>query len=424
MSRRVMVLGVGAFAHAVMAILKDSGAETGCYLTRSYGHFGPKSVGQTWNAEEHPSPLDLIDEFCPDLIIPMSIAWAEQPWSKTLVDANAPLLSAVGEAMQIEISRDHAAQLCRQHGISVPDSYLVQNREEAIELIRTKPGPYVLKNPICSPFSPLHTIVCETVEDTLGWLNRADDSEGLFLQEFMGNAEIGHFVFISGGQILSLVTNQEYKRAFTGNMGPVAGAPLGGIAEADPDDRYGLAKQLIHPLKPWFDKTGYYGPLQVTAILRNGTWHAVEYNIRLGVTTAALLLRMLDKPMETLIEVANNRIPSMEWNQETRYGCTITLAGQGYPYVVPSVPRLPVDIRQPLDCDLWWNEVDGLEGKLCMASHHSLDKGHRICDVNACAAELDHAVAKVYENIARIRCLGSYYRLDLGQSLWPPGRGF
>ena len=31
MSRRVMVLGVGAFAHAVMAILKDSGAETGCY---------------------------------------------------------------------------------------------------------------------------------------------------------------------------------------------------------------------------------------------------------------------------------------------------------------------------------------------------------------------------------------------------------
>ena len=26
-----------------------------------------------------------------------------------------------------------------------------------------------MKNPICSPFSPVHTIVCETVEDTLGW---------------------------------------------------------------------------------------------------------------------------------------------------------------------------------------------------------------------------------------------------------------
>ena len=34
MPRRVMVFGVGSFAHAVMTILKESGAEVCCYLTR------------------------------------------------------------------------------------------------------------------------------------------------------------------------------------------------------------------------------------------------------------------------------------------------------------------------------------------------------------------------------------------------------
>ena len=52
-----------------------------------------------------------------------------------------------------------------------------------------------------------------------------------------------------------MVTNQEFKRAFTGDMGPLAGAPLAGIVEQDPEDKYGLAKELIHPLKPWFEET-------------------------------------------------------------------------------------------------------------------------------------------------------------------------
>ena len=30
--------------------------------------------------------------------------------------------------------------------------------------------------------------------------------------------------------------------------------------------------------------------------------------------------------------------------------------------------------------------------------------------------------ARAYDNIRRVRCLGSYYRTDIGQSLWPPGQ--
>ena len=127
MTSRVMVLGVGAFAHAVQTILREDGAETACYLTRPYSHFGPKIVGQNWNSEDHPSPLPLIEKFKPDLIIPQAVAWAEQPWAADLVKQGLPIFSPVGDAMQIEISRQESSELCRKYGIPVPASYHVQN---------------------------------------------------------------------------------------------------------------------------------------------------------------------------------------------------------------------------------------------------------------------------------------------------------
>ena len=135
-------------------------------------------------------------------------------------------------------------------------------------------------------------------------------------------------------------------------------------------------------------------------------------------------MRMLEDPLENLIDVVENRKTDLKWKKGFNFGCTLTVAGQGYPYVVPSIPGLPVDLNEPLDCDLWWNEVDVENKKLCMTSHQTLEMGHRVCDVNAFSDNLSDAIDQVYQNIKKIRCLGSYYRLDLGKTLWPPGTGF
>ena len=47
--------------------------------------------------------------------------------------------------------------------------------------------------------------------------------------------------------------------------------------------------------------------------------------------------------------------------------------------------------------------------------------GHRIADVIALAPTLESAIAKAYENMRKLRVVGSYYRTDIGQNLWPPG---
>ena len=439
-----MILGVGSFAHSIGKALAGAGADTSTYLTRNYGHFPPSLVGPTFSRDAFPSPVPLICERKIDVVIPQSIDWAQSPWAEDLIKSGVGIFSPTGEAMRIERERDFARELCAKFKIPFPKSFVASNRIEAEKILQKNPQPFVIKNPLCSPTSPIHTILCETVADTRAWLRQVNYAVGVFLQEYLGRAEAGHIALISGGDIHSLVTNQEYKYAFNGNLGIVAGAPLGGLVERDENDKYGLARELIHPLLPWFREVNYHGPIQVTAIKCNSSvgrassqaglgatsrsdggssgasphpqWHVVEYNIRIGVTSGPMILRMLKNPVETILQTARNEKLDLQFNDKLNFGCSLTLAGYGYPFTQVRGPQLPLEVDGAFDCDVWWNEVArGADGNL-------IATGHRIADVIALAPKLDAAIAKAYANIRKIRVVGSYFRTDVGQSLWPPGR--
>ncbi|HWH72580.1 MAG TPA: phosphoribosylglycinamide synthetase C domain-containing protein, partial [Candidatus Sulfotelmatobacter sp.] len=405
----------GAFAYSTTQILKNAGASVSTYLTRNYGHYAPSLSGPTYHREQFPSPCPLLKGQGADLIVPMSIDWAQAPWKEELLGMDIPIFGPTGEGMRLERERDFARKLCHDFKIPFPLAYVARNRLEAEQILEKHPHPFVIKNPLCSPTSPIHTILCETLEDTRSWLRHIDYAEGVFLQEYLGPCEAGHIALVSGGEIYSLVTNQEYKRAFAGNMGVIAGAPLGGLVEIDPQDKYGLARELLHPLLPWFRQVNYHGPVQVTAVRRKNQWHVIEYNIRIGVTSGAMILRLLANPLETLLHTGQNKKLAPKFLGGSSFGCSVTLAGYGYPYVQVRGPQLPVEVTEAFDCDVWWNEVTrDAHGRL-------LTTGPRIADVIGFGATLEEAAAKAYANIRKIRCLGSYYRPDIGQSLWPPG---
>lgn len=412
---RAWVMGIGAFTQGLLRCLREDGAEVAAYLTRDYGHWGPRQEGRAWSIDEVSNPCELVRRERPDLIVPMSIEWALRPWTEEFLALGPALLCPTGEALRLERERDFARRLCEEVGIPFAKAVRVDSRAEAESLVRRERRAYVLKNPLCSPTSPIHTVVCDTWEDTLAWLARLDDGEGIFLQENLGRREAGHIALVSDGAIHSMVTNQEYKRAFDGNLGMVAGAPLGGLVERDPDDRHGLAGQLLHPLLPWFREVKYHGPVQVTAILHGDRWQVIEYNVRLGVTCGPLIGRMLANPVETFWRCARDAALAPRWRPEARFGCSLTLAGYGYPFTQLTGPRVPVVTDGMPTCDVWWQEVAGREGGGLEAT------GHRLADVAAVAGTMGEAIERAYENIRRIRSMGSYYRTDIGRSLWPPG---
>jgi phosphoribosylamine-glycine ligase len=410
-----MILGVGSFAHSIGGALAGAGAKVSTYLTRNYGQFPPSLVGPAYPAKTFPSPVPLIRKNGIETVIPQSIDWALEPWAEDLMRSGAGIFSPTRGAMRIERERDFARKLCADFRIPFPQSHVAASRAAAEKILARHPRPFVIKNPLCSPTSPVHTILCETVADTRAWLRHVNYAEGVFLQEYLGRAEAGHIVLVSGGEIYSLVTNQEYKYAFDGNLGVVAGAPLGGLVERDPNDRYGLARKLIHPLLPWLRAVKFNGPLQVTAIKRGGRWHVIEYNVRIGVTSGPMILRMLENAAEVVARTARNEKLDLRFKPKLNFGCSLTLAGYGYPFVQVRSPHLPLEVDGKFDCDVWWNEVARGGDKKLMST------GHRIADVIALAPGLEAAIAKAYANIRKIRVIGSYFRTDIGKSLWPPG---
>jgi phosphoribosylamine-glycine ligase len=159
----------------------------------------------------------------------------------------------------------------------------------------------------------------------------------------------------------------------------------------------------------------YHGPIQVTAVYHKRKWHVIEYNIRIGVTSGAMILRLLENPVEILLGTARNEKLKPRFRTGSRFGASVTLAGYGYPYGQVRGPQLPVEVLEPPDADVWWNDVEGhADGKIYTS-------GHRVADVIGFGQTLEHATAAAYANIKKIRLLGSYYRSDIGRSLWPPG---
>ena len=173
---------------------------------------------------------------------------------------------------------------------------------------------------------------------------------------------------------------------------------------------------MLRPLLPWFRETGFHGPIQVTAIRNKNRWYVLEYNVRIGVTSGAMILRMFRDPVRMLEQVARNeRLTGINFHAAKQFGCSITLAGYGYPFTQVNGPEVPIHFNGAKNCDVWWNEMKR-QGKQLYAT------GHRIADVVALAGSLNMAIERAYQGISKIRCLASYYRTDVGGSLWPPGK--
>ena len=86
-----------------------------------------------------------------------------------------------------------------------------------------------------------------------------------------------------------------------------------------------------------------------------------------------------------------------EFRRAAKFGCSLTLAGYGYPFTQVRSPHLPLDVNGKFDCDVWWNEVArGADGRL-MAT------GHRIADVIALAPKLNDAIARAIHFCAHIQ---------------------
>src|SRR5260370_7020386 len=101
-----MGLGIGAFAHSTAQILKDAGVTVSTYLTRNYGHYPASLAGPTYNSTQYSSPCPLLRQNAVDLVVPMSIDWAQSPWKDELLALTLPILVPPADAITLKPEPD------------------------------------------------------------------------------------------------------------------------------------------------------------------------------------------------------------------------------------------------------------------------------------------------------------------------------
>jgi hypothetical protein len=122
-SKRVMVLGVGAFTQLMMRRLRPV-ASVSAYLARDYAHWGPRQQGPARHRGlNRPNPCGTRrDATRPDVILPMSIRTGPaKPWTEEFLSLCSawPAPRPTGEELRIERERDFARELFARCGNSV-----------------------------------------------------------------------------------------------------------------------------------------------------------------------------------------------------------------------------------------------------------------------------------------------------------------
>lgn len=309
----------------------------------------------------------------------------------------------------LETDRSFASALCDSVGVPTPRWASFSDKDEGLKFIRGEKKSFVLKKD--DLVRDRGVMVCDTVEELKYLLH--DENFGqdasFILQEKVNGVEVCfHAVIVEGGRAVPILTDFEYKRAYDGDLGPLAG-PMGQIVLAGVSSR-GL--DLYRRVAPYLNEIDYGGFLQISTIYdpEEEVFRFLEFTPRFGTPGSDVMLRLYEGRWTDLFYAWARR----EWVRfEPSHACgaSLVLAGAGYPYPNQVMQGLPirfkgVDPMRDPGIDLMNVSVRG---------NKFFTKGGRHVLAFGYGATVEEACGLLYENAEKVQFLDMWYRTDVGK---------
>ncbi len=222
-------------------------------------------------------------------------------------------------------------------------------------------------------------------------------------------------MFSDGAKVVPMVSVQDHKRALDGDKGPNTGG-MGTVSPATNlslDVHKQIMQEIILPTIAGLASEGrrYQGVLYAGLMMTESGPKVLEFNARFGdPETQVIMARMRSDIVPILEQVAAGQLKDnkVEWAKEP--AVCIVLAAKGY----PDAPETGKVVKG----------LEALAGEHDVVVYHAATAnrkgkvttvGGRVLGVTALAANLDAAVARAYEAVAKISFDGMFYRKDIGQ---------
>ena len=364
--------------------------------------------------------LEELANFAESQQIGLTVVGPEEPLVLGIVDEfKRRGLKVYGPDRQsalLEGSKAHAKAVMERHGIPTAKFQEFTHFGEALEYIREKGAPLVIKADGLAAGKGV------TVADTLEEAEAAlDDSlrqsvfgeagQKVVVEEFLQGEEMTVLAFVDGETVLPLVPSQDHKPIFDGDRGPNTGgmgaySPVPHLEQWLPE----IHRQILKPLANGLVAEGhpFRGLLYTGLMLDESGPKVVEFNVRFGDPEAQVVLPLLENDLlEILLASCDGRLAEMELKWKAQASVCVIAAAPGY----PGPPTKGLAIELPENSEIG---TQIFQAGTRLLEETLVTSGGRVLGVTAQAEDIEQARNRAYKLMKEIKFKGKQYRTDIG----------
>lgn len=422
---KILLLGSGGREHALAWKIAQSSILDELYIAP--GNAGTKQHGK--NVAISPTDFDGIKQFVLENSIEMVVVGPEEPlvngiYDYFLADEKLRKIPVIGPSKfgaQLEGSKDFAKAFMARHKIPTAKyaTFTVETLQEGYDFLKNMKPPYVLKADGLAAGKGVLIIndLKEAQSELKSMLEHqkfGQASSKVVIEQFLDGIELSVFVITDGESFKLLPEAKDYKRIGegdtglnTGGMGAVSPVPFADAAFMDK-----VHNRIIVPTIKGLKSEGiaYKGFVFFGLINVKGDPYVIEYNCRMGDPETEVVIPRLKSDILDLFEgVATNTLSERDIQFIDKSATTVMMVSGGYPEAYEKGKSI-YGLNTVAE-SLVFHAGTSSDGPSILTA------GGRVLAVTSYGKNIDAALEKSYDSIAKISFENAYFRKDIGHDL-------
>ncbi|HEX4261430.1 MAG TPA: phosphoribosylamine--glycine ligase [Acetobacteraceae bacterium] len=354
-----------------------------------------------------------------DLVVPGPEAPLVAGLADALAAAGIRCCGPSAAAARLEGSKSFAHAICDEAGIPTARWEAFDDAEAAIDFIRRRGAPLVVKADGLAAGKGVVVAATEAEAETAVHAMMRDAAFGaagerLVIEECLEGNELSVFALCDGLDAIFLGAARDHKRAGDGDTGPNTGG-MGAISpppEATEALAASVMERIVRPALAALAARGapFRGVLFAGLMLTADGAKVIEFNARWGDPEAQCLLpRLRSDLLPALVAACDGELArfDLRWREEA--SVAVVIASRGYPGAYRAGGALHgLAAAAALPGVLVFQAGTRIEAGVLMAA------GGRVLTVVGRGADLVEARARAYAGVAAAAWEGGFWRSDIG----------